>query len=239
MSDLKKISSSDLEETLKLNEANLKFQCEYQTTYGQQLRICGNLQELGGWDIEKSIIMETNENLFPIWESKEELNCPIGMTIEYKYVICNENGSKEYEKLPNDSKRILTMKQSGKFLIINKQNDNNYLKIKKLDKQNNDEEKNNDNLNDLNMKDLKFNFNNDRRKQSIDSASGIATSLGPIDLISYENNKMVSDLTINNIQFTLNNKLTSSERIIMATNYLPIIIEKKNDNFEIKVEKNE
>ena len=96
MSDLKKISSSDLEETLKLNEANLKFQCEYQTTYGQQLRICGNLQELGGWDIEKSIIMETNENLFPIWESKEELNCPIGMTIEYKYVICNENGSKEY-----------------------------------------------------------------------------------------------------------------------------------------------
>ena len=91
--------------------------------------------------------------------------------------------------------------------------------------------KKNDNLNDLNMKDLKFNFNNDRRKQSIDSASGIATSLGPIDLISYENNKMVSDLTINNIQFTLNNKLTSSERIIMATNYLPIIIEKKNDNF--------
>ena len=96
MSDLKKISSSDLEETLKLNEANLKFQCEYQTTYGQQLRICGNLQELGGWDIEKSIIMETNENLFPIWESKEELNCPIGMTIEYKYVICNENVKKNF-----------------------------------------------------------------------------------------------------------------------------------------------
>ena len=236
MSDLKKISSSDLEETLKLNVANLKFQCEYQTTYGQQLRISGNLEELGAWDIEKSIIMETNEKLFPMWESKEELTCPIGMTIEYKYVIFNENGSKEYENLPNDSKRNLTMQQTGKFLIINKQNDNNYLKIKKLDKQNNDEEKKNDNLNDLNMKDLKFNFNNDRRKQSIDSASGIATSLGPIDLISYENNKMVSDLTINNIQFTLNNKLTSSERIIMATNYLPIIIEKKNDNFEIKVE---
>ena len=164
MSDLKKRSSSDLEETLKLNVANLKFQCEYQTTFGQQLRICGNLEELGGWDIEKSIIMETNEKLFPMWESKEELTCPIGMTIEYKYIIFNENGSKEYENLPNDSKRILTMKQTGKFLIINKQNDNNYLKIKKLDKQLDEDKQKNDNLNELNMKDLKFNFN-DRRKQ--------------------------------------------------------------------------
>ena len=55
MTSFTKTSSSDLEEQLKLNVATLKFQCEYQTTYGQQLRICGNLEELGNWDIEKSI----------------------------------------------------------------------------------------------------------------------------------------------------------------------------------------
>ena len=123
MTSFTKTSSSDLEEQLKLNVATLKFQCEYQTTYGQQLRICGNLEELGSWDIEKSIIMNTNEKLFPMWESSIDLTCPIGMTIEYKYVIFNENGEKEFEKLPNDSKRILTMKQTGSFLIINKQGD--------------------------------------------------------------------------------------------------------------------
>ena len=229
MSTLKKVGSSDLEEHLKANTSTIKFQCEYQTTYGQNLRICGNLEELGGWNIEKSIIMETNEKLFPIWESKEELICPIGMTIEYKYVICNENGNKEYEKLPNDSKRILTMKQTGSFIIRNKQEDINYLKIKKLD---NKTEENEDQEND-NIKDLKFSFK--ERKYSVDSASGVASSLGPIDLISYENNKMVSDLTNNNIHFALNNKLNNSERIIMVTNYLPIIIEKKNDNFEMKI----
>ena len=229
MSTLKKANSSDLEEKLKISTSTIKFQCEYQTTFGQNLRICGNLVELGEWDIEKSIIMETNENLFPIWESKIELECPIGMTIEYKYVICNENGKKEYEKLPNDSKRKLTMKQTGRFLIINKQEDINYLKIKKLDNQN--EENENKENNDI--KDLKFNFK--ERKFSIDSVSGVASSLGPIDLISYENNKMVSDLANNNIHFALNNKLNNSERIIMVTNYLPIIIEKKNDNYEMKL----
>ena len=229
MSTLKKTSSSDLEEKLKMNTSTIKFQCEYQTTYGQSLKICGNLEELGGWDIEKSIIMETNENLFPIWECKEELTCPIGMTIEYKYVICDEKGNKEYEKLPNDTKRTLTMKQTGKFIIRNKQGDVNYLKTKKLD---NTFEENENKEND-NIKDLKFNFK--ERKLSIDSASGVASSLGPIDLISYENNKMVSDLTNNNIHFALNNKLNNSERIIMVTNYLPIIIEKKNESFELKV----
>ena len=185
-----------------------------------------DLEELGSWDIEKSIIMNTNEKLFPIWESSIDLTCPIGMTIEYKYVIFNENGEKEFEKLPNDSKRILTMKQTGSFLIINKQGDSHYLKTKKLENKNEDEQnelKLNDDNND--MKDLKFKF--DRRKISIDSSSAVASSLGPFDLISYENNKMVSDLMNNNIEFQINKRLQNSERIIMATNYLPIIVEKK------------
>ncbi len=234
-SDFKKTSSSDLEETLKSNVATLKFQCSYQTTYGQQLRICGNLEELGNWDIEKSITMETNENLFPLWESTIDLICPIGMTIEYKYVIFNENGEKEFEQLPNNSKRILTMKQTGNFLIINKQGDINYLKTKKLDKKNDDEQNElqlNLNIENNDMKDLKFKF---ERKISIDSSSAVASSLGPFDLISYENNKMVSDLMNNNIEFQINKKLQNSERIIIATNYLPIIVEKKNDKFEIIV----
>ena len=235
-SDFKKTSSSDLEETLKSNVATLKFQCSYQTTYGQQLRICGNLEELGNWDIEKSIKMETNENLFPLWESTIDLICPIGMTIEYKYVIFNENGKKEFEQLPNNSKRILTMKQTGNFLIINKQGDINYLKTKKLDKKNDDEQNElqlNLNIENNDMKDLKFKF--ERRKISIDSSSAVASSLGPFDLISYENNKMVSDLMNNNIEFQINKKLQNSERIIIVTNYLPIIVEKKNDKFEIIV----
>ena len=59
-----KTSSSDLDDDLQLNIATIKFQCEYQTQFGQQLRICGNLEELGSWDLEKSMIMETNESLF-------------------------------------------------------------------------------------------------------------------------------------------------------------------------------
>ena len=224
-----KTSSSDLDDDLQLNIATIKFQCEYQTQFGQQLRICGNLEELGSWDLEKSMIMETNESLFPIWESQSELICPIGMTIEYKYVIFNENGSKEYEILPENSKRILTMKQTGNFLIINKQGDSNYLKIKKINKK--DTEENNEDEID-NIKDLKFNFN---RRLSVESSSAFVSSLGPIDLISYENNKMVSDIMTDNINLALNQKIQNSEKIIMVTNYLPIIVEKKDNTFEIKV----
>ena len=52
----------------------------------------------------------------------------------------------------------------------------------------------------------------------------IVSELPPIDLISYENNKMALDIYDD---FDTNEvKLTAKDRIVMVTVYLPITVEK-------------
>ena len=226
--------SSEDNDDFENSKANLEFNVTYQTQLGQILHICGNIEELGNWNADDSPKLHTQPGMYPLWKSKFELSLPIGMALEYKYVLIDQQNNKIWEELPNNSVRTLTMKKSGEYLVCNemgnldlkiidkstsseiKQTSKIHLNI--IDKENDDEKK---------IKNLKFKFMKE-------DYSNVATDLLPIDLISYANNKMNIDIFD---EYDKNEvKLSTRDRIVMVTVYLPITVEKINNKEYIIVE---
>ena len=230
MQNYNRINSVSSEENDFPNSyANLEFNVTYKTTIGQILHICGNKDELGNWDADSSPRLHTNPKIYPVWKSKFEFSLPIGMTLEYKYVIIDQNNNKIWEDLPNNSIRTLTMKQPGNFVIYNEMGN---LDLKIINKSTSAEIKPNSHINlnliekendtgDKKLKNLNFKFMKE-------DYSNVASDLLPIDLLSYENNKMSIDIYD---EFDKNEvKLSLKDRIVMVTVYLPISIEKVGEN---------
>ena len=225
----RKNSISSEENDFPNSYANLEFNVKYETKIGQILHICGNKDELGNWDADSSPRLHTYPKLYPVWKNSFEFSLPIGMTLEYKYVIIDQNNNKIWEDLPNNSIRTLTMKQAGNFVIYNEMGN---LDLKIINKSTSAEIKPNSHINlnliekendlgDKKFKNLNFKFMKE-------DYSNVASDLLPIDLLSYENNKMNIDIYD---EFDKNEvKLSLKDRIVMVTVYLPITIEKIGDN---------
>ena len=226
----RKGSASSEDNDIDISYATLEFKVNYKSKIGQILHICGNVEELGNWNADNSPRLRTNPSLYPNWESNFNFSLPIGMTIEYKYVLIDQNNNKDWEQLPNNSVRTLTMKKPGKYLVINEMGKTEFnvidqstsADIKESSKINlnlieKDEEKK--------IKNLKFKF----QKEDF---SNVASELLPLDLISYENNKMSLDLFTDLDKGEI--KLSSKDRIVMVTVYLPIVVE-KNENGEFNI----
>ena len=229
----RKGSASSEENDVEISYATLEFKVEYKSKIGQILHICGNVEELGNWNADNSPRLRTNPSLYPNWESNFNFSLPIGMTIEYKYVLIDQNNNKDWEKLPNNSIRTLTMKKAGNYLIINQMGN---LDFKIIDKSTSSEIKVNSKISlnliekedeEKKIKNLKFKFENE------EDYSFIASELHPLDLISYENNKMSLDI-LDDFDNKGEVKLSSRDRIVMVTVYLPIGIE-KNEKGEYNI----
>ena len=232
----RKASASSEEIDLEPNKAILEFKVKYESKMGQILHICGNIEELGNWNADNSPRLKTKPGLYPNWESNFSFSLPIGMTIEYKYVLIDKNNNKEWEQLPNNSVRTLTMIKPGKYLIINQRGNldlkiinnstsaeikpNSKINLDLIEKGENEEKK---------TKNLKF-------KYEKEDYSNIASELYPLDLISYENNKMTLDIFDDFDKGQI--KLSSRDRIVMVTVYLPIILE-KNEKGEYNIIEND
>ena len=229
----RKGSASSEENDVEISYATLEFKVECKSEIGQILHICGNVEELGNWNADNSPRLRTNPSLYPNWESNFNFSLPIGMTIEYKYVLIDQNNNKDWEKLPNNSIRTLTMKKAGNYLIINQMGN---LDFKIIDKSTSSEIKVNSKISlnliekedeEKKIKNLKFKFENE------EDYSFIASELHPLDLISYENNKMSLDI-LDDFDNKGEVKLSSRDRIVMVTVYLPIGIE-KNEKGEYNI----
>ena len=62
MDCVRKLSvSSENDSELPQSLATITFKCECQTVFGQELHICGNIEELGNWEPTKSPKMSTDE----------------------------------------------------------------------------------------------------------------------------------------------------------------------------------
>ena len=97
-------SVSSEENDITESYATLQFKVEYPTKLNQTLYMVGNKEELGNWDENAAIKLINTDNTSSIWESQISIECPVGMTIKYKYLIIDsKNNKKIYEKLPNDS----------------------------------------------------------------------------------------------------------------------------------------
>ena len=152
--------------------ATITFHCEYQTSISEHLHIIGNIPELGDWNESKSPRMYTSQTTYPIWYSTFNITYPIGKTIEYRYFTTSTAlNTPLYESLP---KRTITMKHPGQFIILT---------YKDSDK--------------VKIRNISFHQTQSRPLHSpflFESNSKYVSSLKPIELISYDNNKMGCDV---------------------------------------------
>lgn len=104
------------------NHASVSFKCKYHTKYGQHLRAVGNIEELGCWDPNKGMLMITNDKLYPLWESTQEITGPVGMEIRYKYVVYDmETKTFIWETLENNQNRKYQIDSSGVYILTDEE----------------------------------------------------------------------------------------------------------------------
>ena len=222
--------------------ATIQFKVDYPTKSNQALYILGNNEQLGNWDENSAIKMVKLDSKKSIWESQIPIECPVGMTIQYKYIIINELTNKKInEELPNNSLRSITTKKPGHYIIFNKKGElhanisfigkGRRSSKRKLSRMVFDTLNTQDLMNESeNSKNLKFNF------RPSEDFSDFVSNLSPEDLLSYENNKAnfdeydLMDLNQSKDLSDYNNNLNTNERIIMVTVYLPVSIKKKDMN---------
>ena len=221
--------------------ATIQFKVEYPTKSNQTLYILGNNDQLGNWDENSAIKLIKLDEEKSIWETQIPIECPVGMTIQYKYIIINsKNNKKVYEELPNNSIRSITTKKPGHYIIFNKKGEihanisfigkGRRSTKRRLSRLYFDTMNTIDLMNESdNSKNLKFNFRNS------EDFSDFVSNLSPEDLLSYENNKANFDeydlIDLNQSKDISDyNNLSPNERITMVTIYLPVSIKKKDMN---------
>ena len=69
------------------------------TNLGQIIKVVGSSSLLGNWDCEKGIELETKDEDYPTWSSRN-LNFSEPIEFEYKFVRCDPFSS-EWETGPN------------------------------------------------------------------------------------------------------------------------------------------
>ena len=218
--------------------ATIQFKVEYPTKSNQTLYILGNNDQLGNWDENSAIKLIKLDEEKSIWETQIPIECPVGMAIQYKYIIINsKNNKKVYEELPNNSIRSITTKKPGHYIIFNKKGElhanisfigkGRRSSKRKLSRMVFDTLNTQDLMNESeNSKNLKFNF------RPSEDFSDFVSNLSPEDLLSYENNKANFDeydlIDLNQSKDISDyNNLSPNERITMVTIYLHVSIKKK------------
>eukprot|EP00439_Symbiodinium_sp_Y106_P067028 s2661_g11.t1 len=62
------------------------------TRVGLHVRVVGSIGALGSWDTHKGLVLHTSASDFPVWKQTDILPLEEGAVVEYKYVICDNNG---------------------------------------------------------------------------------------------------------------------------------------------------
>ena len=245
----KKTTVSSEENDFQELYAKFQFKVDYPTKSNQALYIYGNIDELGNWDInavKKLIKLDENSST---WESDFTIECPVGMNIQYKYLIIDSDKKVYIEKLPNNQNRSITTKRPGQYVICDKKGQlQTTISFRGKEKRSSKRKLSRMFFDTLNAKDFindANNIKNDYYKS--EDYSDFITNLSPQDLLSYENNNanfdeidLVKDdeasnqniiTTDSNIKSFLNAScINKDDRIIMVSIYLPVKIKKKDIN---------
>ncbi len=72
---------------------------ENKTEPGENIYIIGEVEELGKWDVNKSISLTTNNEKFPKWESSIIQFNAKHTKFEYKYIKKKKDGSIQWLSL--------------------------------------------------------------------------------------------------------------------------------------------
>ena len=256
-------NSSSINTNLNPNLSQVSFRVKFETNFGQAVYIIGNIEELGSWEPSKAVALSTNKDKYPWWKSTGDLVCPVGMEIYYKYLV-KEGNNYHWEVVSRSSSqnRHIVITSPGKFIIYDEKG-SLYSQIKSINNNinpslmitpNNTLYNNNLNTNTYTTTNI---YNPSSNTISSIKQEGISMDLLSIskmsvvdddvvgkeniqELISYENNIFDNHYLVQdkNLYFDfLNNgdNLKSEDRIIIASSYLPFIVEKNEDSFKIKI----
>jgi glucoamylase len=71
------------------------------TTFGQTVKIVGNINALGNWDTSKAVALDASQYTpsNPLW--KVTINLGAGQALQYKYILVNTDGTITWEADPN------------------------------------------------------------------------------------------------------------------------------------------
>lgn len=84
------------------------------TRLGFHVRVVGSCGALGGWNPPKGLPLQTSAAEFPAWRSPETAALTRDEVIEYKYVICdNEGRPHRWEERPNRSMHLSSLATKG------------------------------------------------------------------------------------------------------------------------------
>eukprot|EP00240_Pyramimonas_obovata_P014413 CAMPEP_0118950666 /NCGR_PEP_ID=MMETSP1169-20130426/51796_1 /TAXON_ID=36882 /ORGANISM="Pyramimonas obovata, Strain CCMP722" /LENGTH=194 /DNA_ID=CAMNT_0006897555 /DNA_START=134 /DNA_END=715 /DNA_ORIENTATION=+ len=84
----------------KADNAEVEFEVDYQTQFGDSVMLAGNSDELGGWDSSKAVQMTWSEG--HKWTARVIL--PMWQTVEFKCMVRQNNGGEFWQ--PGDNKRL-------------------------------------------------------------------------------------------------------------------------------------
>lgn len=77
------------------HEVFFKVRCN-DTRLGYHVRVVGDCESLGSWNPQAAVPLQTSSAEFPLWGTPEPLTFPDDAAIEYKYVICDNDGQAEF-----------------------------------------------------------------------------------------------------------------------------------------------
>ena len=95
----------------------VQFKFLKQTFPGEEIHITGNIPSLGNWSIEKSEKMETNNQIYPLWRSKENIIALQNSEIQYKYLIFKDGKFFQWEKTENNDNRRIKVENYVRLVI--------------------------------------------------------------------------------------------------------------------------
>ena len=95
----------------------VQFKFLKQTSPGEEIHITGNIPSLGNWSIEKSEKMETNNQIYPLWRSKENIIALQNSEIQYKYLIFKDGKFFQWEITENNDNRRIKIENYVRLVI--------------------------------------------------------------------------------------------------------------------------
>ena len=96
-----------------------RFQVKAETIMGESIAIIGSTPELGMWQVEDCIHLNTSEQDYPLWWIELDLLAVDGENkIEYKYIRLLDDGNVEWESLSDTNRWIPDESEARSQTII-------------------------------------------------------------------------------------------------------------------------
>ena len=101
----------------------VRFKYLYENEKDEDVRVVGNLDNLGNWNINEAKKLSLNPKQNGIWKTKVKIKVPISFALEYKYLIFKNNTFLRWEVIQNNRNRTVQLNEKNAFVLLDKPND--------------------------------------------------------------------------------------------------------------------